>query len=129
MQAAFGRHGLSGMEAANQRGLEELVRANMVRESMSAERQYAERMSALATDPLVRLQLAGVNPEIPGSGLHPAYASLLAGNPLAGPRPPPAFDPRFRSPADLMLRPPPGFSPRPAIPPDFFQRQLMMERE
>ena len=141
MQAAFGRHGLPGMEAANQRGLEELVRANMVRESMSAsmsaERQYAERMSALATDPLVRLQLAGVNPEIPGSGLHPAqaaYASLMAGNPMAGgPRPPvpPGFDPRFRSPADLMaLRPPPGFSPRPSFPPaDLYQRQIMMERE
>lgn len=107
----------------DRRSLEEfMARANL-------ERQYAS--AALATDPLVRLQLAGVNPEIPGSALHPAYASLLAGNPLAGgPRPPPGYDPRFRSPADLMLRPPTGFSPRTAgIPPDFLQRQLMLERE
>merc|ERR1719219_2725715 len=117
--AAFGSH-LTSMD--NRRLEEFMARANV-------ERQYAERMNALATDPLVRLQLAGVNPEIPGSGLHPAYASLLAGNPMASPRPPPAFDPRFRSPADLMMRPPPGFSPRPSLPPDFFQRQLMMERE
>ena len=70
--------------------------------------QYAERMSQLATDPLVRLQMAGVNPEIPGGGAgaaaaaaqhsmmqaaaaqmmqNPAYASLLGaaaqGNPNA----------------------------------------------
>ena len=85
--------------------------------------------AALATDPLVRLQLAGVNPEIPGSGLHPAaaYANLMAGNPLGGgPRPPHGFDPRFRSPAEMMLRPPPGFSPRPNFAPaDLYQRELM----
>lgn len=91
-----------------------------------AEQNYADRISALATDPLVRLQLAGVNPEIPGGGLHPAYASLMAS---LGPRPPPGFDPRFRSPAEMMLRPPPGFSPRGPLPPDFFQRQLLLERE
>ena len=109
------------------RRLEEMMRA-------SAERQYAERM-ALATDPLVRLQMAGVNPEIPGAALHPAYANLLAGNPLAGPRPPPGFDPRFRSPADIMSvmrHGPPGYPPRgpgPGLAPDFLQRQLMMDRE
>ena len=127
--AAFGRH-LPGMD--NQRDLE-ILRANMAgmagREAL--ERQYAERMSAqaaaLATDPLVRLQLAGVNPEIPGSGLHPAYAQLMAGGGMGGgPRPPPGFDPRFRSPAEMMLRPPPGFSPRPNFAPaDLYQRQLM----
>ena len=95
----------------------------------SAERQYVERINALATDPLVRLQMAGVNPEIPGAshsqmmsalaagipGLHPAYAASLLGGPLGGPgaglRPPPpgplppGLDPRFRppgpAPADL----------------------------
>ena len=77
--------------------------------------------------------MAGVNPEIPGA-FHPsaaAYANLLAG---AG-RPPPGFDPRFRTPgpADL-LRPPmgPGYPPRgpgPAIPPDLMQRHLMLEQE
>ena len=122
--AAFNSH-ITNLDN-NRRMAEELMARG------SLERQYMERM-ALATDPLVRLQLAGVNPEIPGSALHhPAYASLMAaGNPLAGgPRPPPGFDPRFRSPAELMFRPPPGLSPRPAsIPPDFFQRQLMMERE
>lgn len=116
----------------NQRDLE-ILRANMAgmagREAL--ERQYAERMSAqaaaLATDPLVRLQLAGVNPEIPGSGLHPAYAQLMAGGGMGGgSRPPPGFDPRFRSPAEMMLRPPPGFSPRPNFAPaDLYQRQLM----
>ena len=93
------------------RRLEEMARA------ASAERQYAERMNALATDPLVRLQMAGVNPEIPGAshsqmmaaaaaaglpGLHPAYASLLGAGHLGAhgaPRPPaPGLDPRFRPP-------------------------------
>lgn len=109
----------------------------------SAERQYAERM-ALATDPLVRLQMAGVNPEIPGAsaavaaaaaaaaahGMHPAYASLL--NSLSGGRgPPPGFDPRFRSPAEMLMRPPGSFpgGPPPGTSMDMLQRQLLMERE
>jgi hypothetical protein len=118
--AAFG-HGQMAMES---RRLEEMVAR------ASAERQFAERM-ALATDPLIRLQMAGVNPEMPGQGIHPAYASLLCGS-LGGPRPPPGFDPRFRSPADMMLRPPPGFSPRgppPGAGLDYLQRQLLLERE
>ena len=132
VSAGFGSH-LSSLE--NRRQVEEMQRH-------LAERQYAERMSALAsTDPLVRLQLAGVsvNPEIPHSlqNLHPAYASQLsslmaAGNPLAGgpPRLPPGFDPRFRLPTDLLSRPQPGFSPRaPPIPPDQLQMQFMMEQE
>ena len=40
--------------------------------------QYAERMSQLATDPLVRLQMAGVNPEIPGGGAGAAAAAAAA---------------------------------------------------
>merc|ERR1712107_459292 len=103
--------------------------------AMVAERQYVERMGALAsTDPLVRLQMAGLNPELPHS-LHPAYASLaaMAGNPLAGgPRLPPAFDPRFRLPgADILSRPQPGFSPRAPMPPgaDQLQLRMMMEQE
>ena len=34
---------------------------------MAAERMAAERMAmgSLATDPLVRLQMAGINPEVP----------------------------------------------------------------
>ena len=92
----------------------------------AAAEQQARMSAALATtDPLVRLQLAGVNPEIPG--LHPAYASLLGGP--RGP-PPGTFDPRIRSPGDLMsgLRPPPGFSPRPPAL-EMYQRQLMMGME
>ncbi len=45
---------LAAAAAAEGRRLEELA-------AMSRERQYA----ALATDPLVRLQMAGVNPEMP----------------------------------------------------------------
>ena len=118
----------------------------------SAERQYLDRL-ALSADPLLRLQMAGINPEIPGAG-SAHYGNLLAAGGL-GPRPPPGFDPRFRSPVDLMHpRPPPGFSlPSTAssrLPPppppgaasaaaaaaagspaglDILQRQLLLERE
>ena len=50
---------------------------------------------AQQVDPLIRLQMARVNTQIPGA-FHPgvaAYANLLAGG-----RPPPSFDPRFRTP-------------------------------
>ena len=133
MAAFAGRHLPPGMD--NARGMEELLRANMAAHNQAererhyvaaaAAEQQARMSAALATtDPLVRLQLAGVNPEIPG--LHPAYASLLG-----GPRGPPpggvGFDPRIRAPGDLMsgLRPPPGFSPRPPAL-EMYQRQLMM---
>ena len=122
VSAGFGSH-LSALDSRRQ--AEEMQRA-------MAERQYVERMNALAqhsTDPLVRLQLAGVSPEMPHS-LHPAYAaSLMAGNPLAGgpPRLPPGLDPRFRLPTDLLSRPQPGFSPR-AMTPDM-QMRIMLEQE
>jgi len=123
VSAGFGSH-LSALDSRRQ--AEEMQRA-------MAERQYVERMNALAnvsTDPLVRLQLAGVSPEMPHS-LHPAYAaSLMAGNPLAGgpPRLPPGLDPRFRLPTDLLSRPQPGFSPRAPMTPDM-QMRLMLEQE
>ncbi len=111
----------------------------------SAERQYLDQL-ALSADPLVRLQMAGINPEIPGapSPLSAAYSGLLR-----PPAPPPGLDPRFRlPPVDLLHppRPPPGFSlPSSAtsrLPPppptaasgnaaglDLVQRQLLLERE
>ncbi len=53
--------------ASMQQQIEERRRLEELSARVSAERQYAERMSALATDPLVRLQMAGVTPEIPGA--------------------------------------------------------------
>lgn len=100
------------------RRLEELTAARV-----SAERQYAERMSVLATDPLVRLQMAGVNPEIPGHFGAPG-ALGLRGPSMRPHGPPPGLDPRFRS--DLFLRP--GYFSNFSSP-EFLQRQFMMERE
>ena len=78
--------------------------------------------AALATDPLVRLQMAGVTPEMPPGtspfgpvGLPPHSAPQGLSRP---PTAPPGLDPRFRS---DFLRPFPS--------PDILQRQLLMERE
>ena len=62
---------------------------------MSAERLAAERM-ALATDPLVRLQMAGINPEV-GVGLNfePQTYTL---NPILS-----SFDTRFHQTKILLL--------------------------
>eukprot|EP00095_Tigriopus_kingsejongensis_P001568 maker-scaffold907_size82601-snap-gene-0.22 protein:Tk01568 transcript:maker-scaffold907_size82601-snap-gene-0.22-mRNA-1 annotation:"arginine-glutamic acid dipeptide repeats protein" len=95
----------------------------------SAERQYAERMNALATDPLVRLQMAGVTPEIPGP-FHPSHYGPLGplghGQSQGMSRPPSALDPRFRSPADMLMRS--GGYHIPASH-EMLQRQLLLERE
>ncbi len=98
--------------------------------AISRERQYA----ALATDPLVRLQMAGVNPEMP-SVHHPAFGMLGPPPPGLGPprgpqTPGPGSfaDPRFRSPggsAESMMRP--GGLPSPGM--EMLQRQLLLERE
>ena len=119
---------LAAAAAAEGRRLEELA-------VLSRERQYA----ALATDPLVRLQMAGVNPELP-SVHHPAYGLLGPPPPGLGPpgsgvprgpqTPGPGSyaDPRFRSPggsAESMMRP--GGLPSPGM--EMLQRQLLMERE
>ncbi len=122
---------------------------------VSAERQYAERM-ALATDPLVRLQMAGVTPEIPGAShfRHPGAFGLLGAPPglrPPGPPPPPGLDPRFAprpgssaaaaaAAADLLLRPPPPPSHSSAAAAsaaaanylastEMLQRQMILERE
>ncbi len=109
--------------AADARRMEEMVAARAAAERQ-AQQAYTDQMNAaLATDPLVRLRMAGVTPEIPGASPfgphgHSAYAGLMR------PPPPPhgMLDPRFRP--DL-LRPgsylPPGA--------DMLQRQLLMERE
>ncbi len=89
----------------------------------------------MATDPLVRLQMAGVNPELP-----PVHPYGLLGPPGLGPpgpgvprgpqtQGPGSFaDPRFRSPgsaAESLMRP--GALSSPGM--EMLQRQLMMERE
>jgi len=56
---------------AERRRLEELQRV---------ERQYAERM-ALATDPIIRLQMVGVTPELPGSPHFRHPYGILGGPP------------------------------------------------
>ena len=62
---------------------------------------------------------------LPNQDIKVLYAQLLGGP--RGP-PPGTFDPRIRSPGDLMsgLRPPPGFSPRPPAL-EMYQRQLMSQ--
>merc|ERR1712083_1139816 len=105
------------------------------------ERIAAERMAmgSLATDPLVRLQMAGINPEVSAHThthlhMHPDAAALRA-----------AGMPPYRPPShpfDLAagLRPPPDYLTRLMQPPglptaqqmaghDALQRQLMYERE
>merc|ERR1719410_1904947 len=76
------------------------------RDRMAADRMAAERLAlgSLATDPLVRLQMAGINPEVSAHThtplhMHPdaaAAAMLLAQPPgfpgLPGYRPPGPFD-------------------------------------
>merc|ERR550517_193963 len=114
-------------------------RADELAAARAVERQYAERMSQLATDPLVRLQMAGVNPEIPGAA-H-AIAAAAAGAPnaataaalqAAGLRPPTSAppppsplpaglsDPRFRPPgsdlAAALRASHPGAPPNPGLP-------------
>ncbi|TRY75535.1 hypothetical protein TCAL_07126 [Tigriopus californicus] len=115
--------GLMQAAAAENRRFEEMAAR------ASAERQYAERMNALATDPLVRLQMAGVTPEMPGP-FHPSHYGPLG--PLTSSaglsRPPNGLDQRFRSPADMLMRPG-GYHHH--LPPshEMLQRQLLMERE
>ena len=115
---------LAAAAAVEGRRLEEFA-------ALSRERQFA----ALATDPLVRLQMAGVNPELPP--VHPY--GLLGPHPpgLGPPRGPQTpgpgsfADPRFRSPggsAESMMRP--GALPSPGMNGmEMLQRQLLMERE
>lgn len=115
--------GLMQAAAAENRRFEEMAAR------ASAERQYAERMNALATDPLVRLQMAGVTPEMPGP-FHPSHYGPLG--PLTSTaglsRPPNGLDQRFRSPAEMLMRPG-GYHHH--LPPshEMLQRQLLMERE
>ena len=99
----------------------------------NAERQYAERINALATtDPLLRLQMAGINPELPSGaggspfGHHPGLSGFMR-PPMPGPG---GLDPRLRTPgaADLLMRPPPvGYQS--SLQHDMLTRHLLMERE
>jgi len=118
-------------------------------ERLSAERLAAERM-ALSTDPLVRLQMAGISPEVSAhthTHLHinpsdPAAAAFMLGQPpgmgfppgaLGRPGMPPgygtAFDPRLRSPAADYLSRFAHPSQLMGQQQDALQRQLMYERE
>ena len=97
----------------------------------TAERQYVERINSLATtDPLLRLQMAGLNPEIPGGGSpfghHPSLGGFLRAPMPGGPG---SLDARLRTPgaADLLMRPPVGYQP--SLQHDMLTRHLMMERE
>jgi len=130
----------------------------IAQDRIAAERIAAERMAmgSLATDPLVRLQMAGINPEVSAHThthlhMHPDAAALMLGQP---PGFPPAGAsaalraagmPPYRPPShpfDLAagLRPPPDYLTRLMQPPglptaqqmaghDALQRQLMYERE
>merc|ERR1740131_2152 len=111
------------------------------RDRMTAERLAAERMS-LATDPLVRLQMAGITPEVSSHShthlhMHPE-AALLLGQPSSLPGYPglPALPPNYRpSFGDLAGLRPPGADylsrlMAPGLPgTEALQRQLLMERE
>ena len=103
----------------------EMERRRLEEIRSNAERQmFADRMNAaLATDPLVRLQMAGVTPEIPPGTFGLPHPPPPPSAPPPGlPRPPHGLDPRYRSPEDFL---------RPGLfgSPDLLQRQLMIERE
>lgn len=121
----------------------------MAQDRIAAERLAAERMAlgSLATDPLVRLQMAGINPEVSAHThthlhMHPDAAALMLGQP---PGFPPGASaalraagmPPYRPPShpfDLAggMRPPPDYLTRLMQPPGLptaQQRQLMYERE
>ena len=101
-----------------------------------AERNYADRINALATtDPLLRLQMAGINPEIPGGGSpfghHPGLSGFMR-HPMPPPPPGGPLDTRLRAPgpADMLMRPPPpGVGYPSSMQHDMLTRHLMMERE
>jgi len=119
----------------------------MAQDRMAAERMAAERMAmgSLATDPLVRLQMAGINPEVSAHThthlhMHPDAAALMLGQPPGFPGAAGALRagmPPYRPPShpfDLAagLRPPPDYLSRLMQPPGLptaQQRQLMYERE
>jgi len=124
----------------------------MPQDRMAAERMAAERMAlgSLATDPLVRLQMAGINPEVSAHThthlhMHPDAAALMLGQPPGFPGGLRPGMPQYRPashPFDLAagLRPPPDYLSRLMQPPgmptaqqmaghDALQRQLMYERE
>jgi len=127
----------------------------MAQDRIAAERIAAERMAmgSLATDPLVRLQMAGINPEVSAHThthlhMHPDAAALMLGQPPGFPGAAGALRagmPPYRPPShpfDLAagLRPPPDYLSRLMQPPglpsaqqiaghDALQRQLMYERE
>merc|ERR1712112_212589 len=118
-------------------------------------RMATERLAlgSLATDPLVRLQMAGINPEVSAHThthlhMHPDAAALMLGQPPGFPGAAGALRagmPPYRPPShpfDLAagLRPPPDYLSRLMQPPglpsaqqvaghDALQRQLMYERE
>lgn len=119
----------------------------MAQDRIAAERIAAERMAmgSLATDPLVRLQMAGINPEVSAHThthlhMHPDAAALMLGQPPGFPGAAGALRagmPPYRPPShpfDLAagLRPPPDYLSRLMQPPGLptaQQRQLMYERE
>merc|ERR1712037_68923 len=122
---------------------------------MAAERMAVERMalSSLATDPLIRLQMAGINPEVSAHThthlhMHPDAAALMGIPGFPGMRSPyPPGAPRH--PLDLGqpgIRPPPDYlsnlmrqqagglpgaaaAAQQLAGHDALQRQLMFERE